>query len=154
MRAPRQGTGKTFALGLGSRQRPSPRQTMTLRRALELPSGPYAVSSLLRADHIGKDRSDRRVYGLIGAGGRNRTDTPFGNGILSAARLPVPPRPRSYRHSADTGTRLVRLASDGRFQTPLTPRSHSAKIIRSRILPPDASTRQSRAGQPAAPPQA
>jgi hypothetical protein len=30
-----------------------------------------------------------------GAGGRNRTDTPFGNGILSAARLPVPPRPHA-----------------------------------------------------------
>ena len=31
--------------------------------------------------------------GLIGAGGRNRTDTPFGNQILSLARLPVPPHP-------------------------------------------------------------
>jgi hypothetical protein len=26
-----------------------------------------------------------------GAGGRNRTDTPFGNTILSRARLPIPP---------------------------------------------------------------
>jgi hypothetical protein len=42
---------------------------------------------------------------LLGAGGRNRTDTPFGNGILSAARLPVPPRPRSCRHSCANRSR-------------------------------------------------
>src|SRR5580700_7013798 len=30
----------------------------------------------------------------VGAGGRNRTDTPFGNGILSRARLPIPPHRR------------------------------------------------------------
>ena len=36
-----------------------------------------------------------RVRTDNGAGGRNRTDTPFGNGILSAARLPVPPRPHA-----------------------------------------------------------
>jgi hypothetical protein len=41
----------------------------------------------------------------IGAGGRNRTDTPFGNGILSAARLPVPPRPQSCRHSSANRSR-------------------------------------------------
>ena len=28
---------------------------------------------------------------LGGAGGRGRTDTPFGNTILSRARLPIPP---------------------------------------------------------------
>ena len=28
---------------------------------------------------------------LTGAGGRGRTDTPFGNTILSRARLPIPP---------------------------------------------------------------
>ena len=30
----------------------------------------------------------------VGAGGRNRTDTTEGRGILSAVRLPVPPHPR------------------------------------------------------------
>ncbi len=29
----------------------------------------------------------------VGAGGRNRTGIPCGNGVLSAARIPVPPRP-------------------------------------------------------------
>src|SRR5262249_43747757 len=33
----------------------------------------------------------RPVVGSGGAGGRGRTDTPFGNTILSRARLPIPP---------------------------------------------------------------
>jgi hypothetical protein len=52
---------------------------------------------LLRAkSNIGTDHCETNAP-IVGAGGRNRTDTPFGNGILSAARLPVPPRPRSLK---------------------------------------------------------
>src|SRR5258708_6926350 len=39
------------------------------------------------------ERGSRQFWVLlkIGAGGRGRTDTPFGNTILSRARLPIPP---------------------------------------------------------------
>jgi hypothetical protein len=38
-----------------------------------------------------------------GADGRNRTDTPFGNSVLNAARLPIPPRPQSPSYSLTMG---------------------------------------------------
>jgi hypothetical protein len=41
-----------------------------------------------------KSRTTSLCAQSLGAGGRNRTDT-CGNGILSAARLPVPPRPHA-----------------------------------------------------------
>jgi hypothetical protein len=56
-----------------------------------------------------------------GAGGRTRTDTPFGNGILSAARLPVPPRPHVvdvYSVKKAKATKIVKLNPQVRLLSP------------------------------------
>jgi hypothetical protein len=52
----------------------------------------------------GPDADVANTAANLGAGGRNRTDTPFGNGILSAARLPVPPRPRALGRNWGRGS--------------------------------------------------
>ena len=44
-----------------------------------------------RPQKSGRNAADRFEKFIVGARGGNRTRTPFGNSILSAERLPIPP---------------------------------------------------------------